>query len=186
MKKRILTLGLLSAMGFLGLCFGGQIPPADMSTEKPEITTLFLVRHTEKANDGTYDPPLTPEGTARAEELAYLLGHVTLDAVYATPFKRTLLTVEPVAKAKGLEVAFYKPDDDSFLADVLEAHPGGTVLICGHSNTIPGLANQIVGSKMFGQLEDAIYDNLFIATVPGGLGSGRVLRIRFGERTPVL
>lgn len=183
MKIRIFSLVFLLILGLSGICLA-PASLADPSPEKPEVTTLFLVRHAEKANDGTYDPPLTPEGTARAKELAYLLGHVALDAVYATPFQRTLLTVEPVAEAKGLNVEYYKPDDDTFLPKVLEAHAGGTVLICGHSNTIPRLANQLVGSETFDQLEDATYDNLFIVTVLGGLGEARVLRIRFGARMP--
>ena len=170
MKIRIIALSFTLQLGLLGICLTGPASFADLSQEKPAATTLFLVRHAEKANDGTYDPPLTPEGAARAAELAYLLGHVPLDAVYATPFKRTLLTVEPVAEAKGLEVKYYKPGDESFLSKVLEAHKGGAVLICGHSNTIPDLANQLAGSEEHIQLEDATYDNLFIAVLERDLG----------------
>jgi 2,3-bisphosphoglycerate-dependent phosphoglycerate mutase len=179
MRIRITLLGL-----FLSFCLGWSAPISGTPLNEPEATTLFLVRHAEKANDGTYDPPLTPEGTARAAELAYLLGHLPLDAVYATPFKRTLLTVEPVAEAKGLKVEYYKPDDKTFLQKALDAHSGGTILICGHSNTIPGLANQLAGGAEYNQLEDATYDNLFIAVLERGLGQARLIRIRFGAHTP--
>jgi broad specificity phosphatase PhoE len=152
-------------------------------SEQGPITTLILVRHAEKAGTVWEDPGLTPVGTARADELAYILKHVKLDAIYSTPFQRTNLTILPTAKQKGLEVKPYKPNEEGFLKRVLQAFPGGTVLIVGHSNTIPKLANQLAGRSEFGDLEDAIYDNLFIASVPTE-GKAVILRMRFGSHTP--
>lgn len=151
--------------------------------EKTPGTTLFLVRHAEKIILASPDPPLTAEGTARAQELAYLLEHVHLDAVYATPYLRTHYTGLPTAKAKGLEIQEYKPGDKGFMERLLKEHTGETILIIGHSNTIPSLANQLLGREEFSDLDDATYDNLFIATVPAQ-GPPQVLRIRFGIHTP--
>jgi broad specificity phosphatase PhoE len=147
------------------------------------VTTLILVRHAEKAADGTLNPPLTQEGEARAAELAYLLGHVELAAVYSTPFKRTRDTVLPLARARGLEVESYRADHSDFLETVLREHGGGTVLICGHSNTVPLQVNELLGREEYTQLADAVYDNLFIVSIPAA-GPARVLRLRFGGRTP--
>jgi broad specificity phosphatase PhoE len=164
---------------FLGLI----VPEYSFSGEKDAITTLFLVRHAEKVMDGSADPDLTLAGSARADELAYILKHVKLDAVYSTPFARTKLTVQPTAKDKGLEVKLYKPNDKDFLDNVLDEFPGGAVLIVGHSNTIPRLANQLAGQVDFNDLDDATYDNLFIASVPSD-GKAVILRMRFGTHTP--
>ena len=175
-KSLILILNLVVILGYFA-------PTWVNAADDAPPTTLILVRHAEKAADGTLNPPLTPEGEARAAELAYLLGHVPLDAVYATPFKRTRDTVLPAAKAKGLEVESYRADQDDFLETVLREHRGGTVLICGHSNTVPKQANELLGRDEYAQLDDAVYDNLFIVSVPPK-GPARILRLRFGVHTP--
>ena len=169
---------------FLVFIGSGMIfPEFSFADGQNSITTLFLVRHAEKAIDGSADPVLTPAGAARAEELAYMLGHVKLDAVYSTPYSRTKQTVLPTAKQKGLEVKLYKPGEKDFLKKVLEEYPGGAVLIVGHSNTIPGLANELTCHSEFRDLDDATYDNLFIASVPVE-GKAVILRMRFGDHTP--
>lgn len=162
---------------------GLSVPEYTFPGEQDSITTVFLVRHAEKAGNVLTDPPLTPAGAARAHELAYALKHVKLDAVYSTPFVRTKQTVLPTAKEKGLEIKLYKPNDKDFLKNVLQAFPGGAILIVGHSNTIPRLANELIGQSEFSDLDDLIYDNLFIAYVPAE-GNAVVLRMRFGTHTP--
>lgn len=177
MKKRKVLISLII------VCFGLTLPEYSSAGEQNPITTLLLVRHAEKAGNVLEDPPLTSAGAARADELAYVLKHVKLDAIYSTPFERTKLTVLPTAEEKGLEVKLYKPNDKDFLKKVLQAFPGGTVLIVGHSNTIPRLANELAGQSDYSDLEDPIYDNLFISSVPAE-GKPVVLRMRFGARTP--
>jgi broad specificity phosphatase PhoE len=147
--------------------------------EQDPITTIFLVRHAEKVGDGSADPALTPAGAARADELVYILKHVKLDAIYSTPYLRTKQTVLPLAKEKGLRLILYKPREKDFLKKVLQEYSGGAVLIVGHSNTIPGLANELAGQSDFSDLDDAAYDNLFIACVPIE-GKTVILRMRFG------
>ena len=63
----------------------------------------MLVRHAEKAATDT-DPELTTLGAERAQDLAHVLGEVPIDAVYATPFRRTIGTAQPLAGLLGLEV----------------------------------------------------------------------------------
>jgi 2,3-bisphosphoglycerate-dependent phosphoglycerate mutase len=170
---------------FMCVCWGSILSPV-LGTEGQDpsaVTTIFLVRHAEKIILASPDPPLTAEGTARAQELAYLLEHVHLDAVYATPYLRTRYTGLPTAKAKGLEIQEYKPGDKGFMERLLKEHTGEAILIIGHSNTIPSLANQLLRREEFSDLDDATYDNLFIASVPAR-GQPQVLRIRFGIHTP--
>lgn len=165
------------------VCLSLIFPEYSSADEQDPITTLFLVRHAEKAGSAMADPPLTSTGAARADELAYILKHVKLDAIYSTSFIRTKQTVLPTAKEKNLEVKLYKPNDNDFLENVLQEFSGGTVLIVGHSNTIPRLANELAGQPDFRDLDDATYDNLFIASVPAK-GKVSILRMRFGTHTP--
>ena len=176
--KKIVTFFCVVVIGF-GPVFLAHPAPC----EQEAITTLLLVRHAEKAASIWEDPGLTPSGAARADELAYILKHVKLDAVYSTPFKRTKMTASPTAKEKGLEVKLYNTKEDGFLKKVIREFHGGTVLIVGHSNTIPRMANALEGRPIYSDLDDATYDNLFIASVPAE-GKAVLLRLRFGDRTP--
>ncbi len=176
--KRLITLVFIIFV-YLGLI----VPEYSFTGEQAQITTIILVRHAEKVGDESADPALTTAGAARANELAYILKHVKLDGIYSTPYIRTKHTVLPTAKEKGLEVMFYKPREEDFLEKVLQAYSGGTVLIVGHSNTIPGLANELAGHSDFSDLDDATYDNLFIACVPTE-GKAVIFRMRFGAHTP--
>ncbi|MCJ7580373.1 MAG: histidine phosphatase family protein [Candidatus Aminicenantes bacterium] len=165
------------------VCLGLIIPEYGSSTSQDSVTTLFLVRHAEKVQDGSDDPVLTPEGEKRADELLYILKHVKLDAIYSTPYKRTQQTVLPTAEGKNLKIQYYKPGEKGFLKKILTAYPGGAVLIVGHSNTIPSLANELVGRMDYDDLNDATYDNLFIAYVHAN-GQANIIRMRFGMHTP--
>lgn len=165
------------------VCLGMIVPSFSSYANTDSATTVFLVRHAEKVLDGSDDPDLAPEGKARANELMYILQHVKLDAIYSTPFKRTQQTVLPAAEDKNLKIQNYQPDERGFLEKVLSAHPRGAVLIVGHSNTIPDLANELAGRREFKNLNDGTYDNLFIAQVFPDTPS-KIIRMRFGAHTP--
>jgi len=79
MKKNIIF-GIIFLFFLTSILQGSSLPD-----EEKSLTTIFLVRHAEKAQDSTSDPPLTPGGKARAQELAYILKYVPLDAGYSTP-----------------------------------------------------------------------------------------------------
>jgi len=180
MKKNVIF--SIIFLFFLTSIMQGAILP----DKEKNITTIILVRHAEKAQDGTSDPPLTSEGKARAQELAYILKHVPLDAVYSTPYKRTQQTALPTAEAHSLQINSYQPrEEKSFLKKILSKYAGGNVLIIGHSNTVPVLANYLAGSTHFSPLDDFTYDNIFIASVPQK-GHPVITRLRFGEHTPEL
>jgi len=130
-----------------------------------QITTLILVRHAEKANDGTNDPDLTPEGVSRARHLAEILKKTSVDAVYSTDFKRTRNTVAPLAAAKNLEVKIYAPYKAAEIEKILREYGGGTVVICGHSNNIPWTANLLTGKASYQDFADSDYGNLLLVAV---------------------
>ena len=78
--------------------------------EPATTTTFVIVRHAEKADDGTRDPSLSAAGLARAQALAQRLARSGLVAVYATPFRRTQQTAQVVATMAGLPVTTYAAD----------------------------------------------------------------------------
>ena len=175
MKTKTLLILFLSA----GILFTGNTFPA--AEDGPTI--LVLVRHAEKVVDGSADPLLTPMGERRAEDLARVLELMDVRTIYTTPYQRTRMTAAPTARTKGLRIREYKPGHEmDFIHKVLAEHKGETVLIVGHSNTVPRLANAAAGRDLFSDLEDKVYDNLFIA-VFSGTGPAAVCRLRFGARS---
>lgn len=142
-------------------------------------TIFILVRHAEKAIDGTNNPPLSEAGLQRANDLAALLANQKIDALYSTPFIRTEATLIPIGRDKGIEVKNYDPyAGASWLSEALKKHKGGTIVISGHSNTIPGLANALLGEETFQQFDDNDYSNLIII-VTNEVGKGKLVRLKF-------
>jgi broad specificity phosphatase PhoE len=129
------------------------------------VTTFVLVRHAEKASDGSKDPELAPEGVARAQALQQMLRLATVKAVYSTPYKRTQNTVAPLAAEKNLTIQFYQSIKAEQVDQMLKDYAGGTVVICGHSNTIPALANLLTGTDAYKDWKDGDYDNLLVISV---------------------
>jgi 2,3-bisphosphoglycerate-dependent phosphoglycerate mutase len=130
-----------------------------------QTTTFILVRHAEKESDGTRDPELSAEGKLRAERFAALVSKTNIDAIYSTDFKRTRNTVTPLALAKALRVNTYSSMKAADLEALLAKHTHSTIVLAGHSNTIPEIANALVGEKKFAQFSDDDYGNVLIITV---------------------
>ena len=138
---------------------------------KAVTTTVFLVRHAEKV-DESRDPELTAAGNERAQELAYVLGNIKLDAVYDTPFKRTRNTAKPTAESQGLEAetieALRLTEIKTFVEAALEKHRGGNILFVSHSNVVPGLIKIIKNEELTvarsEYMNDHAYDDLIVVS----------------------
>ncbi len=127
--------------------------------------TIFLVRHAEKAQGGdTKDPELSEQGRARAQSLANALKDAGITAIYATEFKRTQQTAEPLASSAKINVTTVPANETPALVAKLQATEGNA-LVVGHSNTIPEIAKALGASIVFA-LNESDYDDLFVL-VPG-------------------
>lgn len=132
---------------------------------------IYAVRHAEKAKGR--DPELTGEGKTRADALARVLQHVAIDTVYSSDTKRTRATGAPTAAARSLEITSYKPMG-SALPKLLASGKGGqTVLVVGHSNTVPalvkafGLDPGVPVDPRHGPLLQGYEDLFMIVATPG-------------------
>ena len=142
-------------------------------------TTVFLVRHAEKASDDPRDPTLSEVGLARAEALASLLSRAGVTGLYASQYKRTQMTLEPLSRAAGgatgnLPVKVVDARDAAGLArELSELPPGSVAVVAGHSNTVPSIAKALscelttVEKRGRGRmLAEDEYDRLFVLTLP--------------------
>lgn len=107
-------------------------------------TRVFVIRHTEKAADGTQDPPLTEAGQARASALAEILATEPLSVAYHTPYKRTRQTAEIAVAGRDVRLVEYSPADYGAVHAAASADPGA-VLIVGHGNTVTPIVRALGG-----------------------------------------
>lgn len=141
-----------------------------------KLTTFILVRHAEKSTNHPNDPDLSDEGKFRAKGLAKKLEYARIDIALSTPFKRTHQTLTPVTNQKSLEIIEYDPNDKNFIKNIYKIHKGKSILIAGHSNTIPSYVNQLASTDLE-QLDESEYDKIFIVTLKK-MGKGKVLILK--------
>jgi broad specificity phosphatase PhoE len=75
--------------------------------DDPEATEIWLVRHADAyeqplAEDGVFDPGLSPLGWRQAERLAERLAAVGVQALYTSDARRAVETAAPVERRLGL------------------------------------------------------------------------------------
>lgn len=114
---------------------------------------VILVRHAERAAEPAGDPGLTPAGERRAQALAQALAGAKVNAILTTQFRRTRETAAPLAKAQGLQpqvVEARRGESGGHIqavADAVRAQTG-TVLVVGHSNTVPAILAALGGPQL--------------------------------------
>jgi broad specificity phosphatase PhoE len=155
--------------------------------ESQATTTVIFVRHAEKTVSPADDPGLTEAGQRRAAELARQLVDADVvpgagvDAVFSTPFRRTVETARPVADALELQIMTYdETDTEKFLETVVREYKGKIVLVVGHSNTIPDMIGNMGASKNVPPIVDDEYDNIYLVSIPW-FGKTKTIRLRYGE-----
>ncbi|MFI5311287.1 MAG: histidine phosphatase family protein [Gemmatimonadales bacterium] len=159
---------------------------ASRAAAQPAPTVVIVVRHAEKAAAPANDPPLTAAGAARAKALAAVLADANVQAIISTPLVRTLETARPTAEAHALAVQTVPvggpvADHARAVAAAVRKHPGTTVLVVGHSNTVAAIIAALGGPKM-PDLCDSQYSNLFTLVLDGA--SARLVRASYGAPSP--
>ena len=137
--------------------------------------TIVLARHAEKSATGSAadiakgDPDLSTEGRERAERLAKAVKKYKPHEIFATDYKRTRQTAEPIAKLRGKEIQTYDPAKLADLVEKIMASKTDHYLIVGHSNTTPALANLLMKKDVFKQLPDTEYGVFWVIRMKKGV-----------------
>lgn len=152
---RILSLGifiLLSSHGLLA----------------QETTTVYLFRHAEKVKTDPNDrnPHLTTKGVQRSNTWASFFEKIAIDQIYSTPYHRTQETVAQIAKLQNLPVHTYAPSNE-VVDSIVKSNLGKQLIFVGHSNTVPGHTNKLLGKKKFKDMSEGDNHSLFIVQLQG-------------------
>ncbi|HET7114584.1 MAG TPA: phosphoglycerate mutase family protein [Pyrinomonadaceae bacterium] len=164
--------------------FGAVVVFAYFATFSRPLTTVILVRHAEKnLEPNNPDPDLTPQGVARAQEIARAFADAGVNAIYATQYKRTQQTVKPLADRIGVPVTLLNSNQtDELVNQIQTIHRGQTIFVAGHNNSVPAIVS-VLSNEKFPQIPETEYDNLFIVTIYR-FGKARVTKLKYGNQSP--
>lgn len=142
---------------------------------------VILVRHAELQGAAMANPknvPLSKDGKERAQRLASLLKDSGIAAIYVTDFLRTNQTAQPLSQDLNKKlIVVPKGDPLDLVAQLRKNYAGQTVLLVGHTDTLPGLVKALgVPSEI--KIEAQDYGNIFIVT-PKTEGAAGLLRLRY-------
>lgn len=176
-----------AAAAWIVLC-GLSVGAAAYAAEPDSWTTVIVVRHAEKQLERE-DPPLSVIGRQRAAELARALHDLQISGLYASQYRRAIETLEPLAETIGIEVRRVPLESTDLSGQlramaerILKDHRGSTVVVSGHSNTVPELVRAL-GVADPPALEESDYDDLFVVSVAAD-GSARLLHLHYGAVSP--
>ena len=160
MKMRKMLLGITGAALMLSGCATLDEAPAQQSS------AYYVMRHLQKAEGGS-DPSLSAEGAANAQRLAsWFEGKAKPAAIYVSTTRRARETAAPLAAKLGLTPKEYNPADTAALVARVRAEPG-SVLVVGHSNTVPDIVAGLGGTRP-APLADSDYGAVWVVVKAGG------------------
>ncbi len=131
--------------------------------------TIILFRHAEKDTSSTADkknPNLSEVGKLRAVKLLATLKDYKPQEIFSTIFNRTRATVTPLAIESydifRLQIQIYDSAEPETFAKKITTSTSRCILVVGHSNTIPALANVLSRETKYKDLADNEYNKIWI------------------------
>jgi len=158
---------MLLLLVFLSACNSSTPSEESQKSKKnasaPQLTTFYFVRHAEKKQTDQDDPELNRKGKKRSVAIAEMMKEADIDAVYSTPYKRSIATVEPLSDTLDIAITEYDAEEDlrTVVKTLLQDNKGKRVVIVGHSTTIPGMLNILQKEQHYEPLNKGEHDDLF-------------------------
>lgn len=132
---------------FRALAFAAVLALAGCATAttSPPQPNIYVMRHLHTPAGAT-NPDLTAEGQAAARALVQMFAKDPPRVIYVSNTKRAQQTAAPTARRFGVTPKVYDPSDSAALvASVLKEQE--TVLVVGHSNTVPDIIDKLGGQR---------------------------------------
>ena len=128
-----------------------------------DCVEVYLIRHAEKDRSDPLNknPHLNEKGIERSLLWNGYFENKEVNSIYSTNYNRTIETVLPVSLAKGIKPIIYSASNINY-ESFLKKEKGNTVIVVGHSNTIPGFVNKLIEDDYYKQINDTVNSNLYI------------------------
>lgn len=140
----------------------------DALAQRHRKLTVILLRHAEKDLSGGADaanPELSAAGESRAEKLITVVRKYQPDAIFSTDYIRTRATARPLARSRRMMTQIYDPRDLKQMRDLILSGKIKRLVVVGHNNTTPALANLLVGQEKYKNLAESEYDKIWIIKI---------------------
>ena len=152
--------------------------------ESQATTTVVFARYAETVSSGTENPGLSPAGQLRARELARAVGGIDViagvDAIFATQYRSTQETAEPLAEALQIPVQVVDSKNIAGLTHmILKEYKGKIVLVITDSEALPQVIREFHGSKRLAPIAEREHDNLYLLSIPW-YGKVKTLQLKYG------
>jgi broad specificity phosphatase PhoE len=152
--------------------------------ESQATTTVVFVRYAETLGPDSENPGLSPAGQQRARELARTVSNIDvvagIDAIFATQFRSTQETAEPLKEDLQILVQVVDSNNVRGLSDmILKEYKGKIVLVITDSEAIPKLIRRFQGSKRLAPIAAQEHDNLYLVSIPW-YGKVKTLQLKYG------
>ncbi len=134
--------------------------PGEAVSKNLPVTQIYFIRHADKESDGSDNPHLSEKGVQRATYWGKFFQYIRFDDIYTTDFHRNIETASLVSKDKGVKIHHYSPLSFDIIEHV-EQNRGKTMLIIGHSNTIPDLINRLVTDVQYDPMSHKNYNLIY-------------------------
>jgi broad specificity phosphatase PhoE len=187
LQRRTATGVIFLAIAAASACAAASAGEAPVIPDGKTETTVYLIRHAEKASDTDLNPDLSSRGRARAESLAVQLRDSGVNMIIISDLKRTRQTAAPLAKLRHLQPRII-PIGSSVdthvrrVASEIRRHQRATILVAGHNNTDNRIHEKIAGEKIRDLCTDE-YANLIIVSLSEGKPT-RMLLEQYGMPDP--
>lgn len=152
--------------------------------ESQATTTVVFVRYAETLDSADQNPGLSPTGKQRARELARVVGIIDvvagIDAIFATQYRNTQETAEPLAEGLQIPVQVVDSKNIGGLTQlILKEYKGKIVLVITDSEALPLLIRKFQGSKRLAPIAEQEHDNLYLVSIPW-YGKVKTLQLKYG------
>ena len=148
----------------LFICFIFTFSLNAQSHDDTTCTSIYLIRHAEKdrTDSNNSNPHLNSLGEERSLRWKTFFKNIEFDEFYSTNYHRTIETIKPISN--GREIVIYNPSTINY-KDFILKNKSKTILVVGHSNTIPKFANNLINDKIYQNISDTNNSNLYVINI---------------------
>jgi broad specificity phosphatase PhoE len=125
--------------------------------------SVILLRHAERESSAT-DSLLSEQGRRRAEGLVKVLKDANVKAILTSEVQRAKDTATPLATALKITPKVVQAQDYAEFRKLIMAEKSGSVLVIGHSNTLPEIIKALGGPAV--TIDETEFDKMFILSLP--------------------